>query len=348
MTGVPNEQIARIAAAQMGEAPPPPGQPPAPPPGQPMPGQPPAPPPGPAPSSANTPPSPMEQAVSAAAPKGEDELQAEDAVMYEVEMGEGQKRKLSPAQIKSTFERYAALNQRHANMKPVLQMAEALAAQSGAPPDQLANFMVSAMKAYQSNPTMGKGSENAPPQGQQQSGDDPLAAWETENAASLPPGYRDLHKNMQQMTSNMAKQQEMLMAVLQAAKGNAQQGQQAQQGAQATRADALRQQVANNLDTVQNRLGLPDEAAEDFMAYALERGYTPEDFVDGDMTMRVMTDFKNTQQSPEMDRLRAMAQRRAAYTGSLGSSAAPPAGAAPDADPTFDRLASAAMANVRR
>jgi hypothetical protein len=58
-----------------------------------------------------------------------------------------------------------------------------------------------------------------------------------------------------------------------------------------------------------------------------------------------MSDFKNNMDSPEMERMRQIAQRRQAFTGSLGST--PAAGAAPEAAPEgdrFDQFASAAMA----
>ena len=50
--------------------------------------------------------------------------------------------------------------------------------------------------------------------------------------------------------------------------------------------------------------------------------------------------------SPEMDRMKAMAERRQAYTGSLGStpSATPsPEGANPQGESTFDKLSASVM-----
>jgi hypothetical protein len=71
-----------------------------------------------------------------------------------------------------------------------------------------------------------------------------------------------------------------------------------------------------------------------------------EDFVDPQLTIKVMTDFKNNMDSPEMERMRAIAQRRQAYTGSMGST--PSAGSnaeagAGDGGNTFDKLATMAM-----
>jgi hypothetical protein len=80
------------------------------------------------------------------------------------------------------------------------------------------------------------------------------------------------------------------------------------------------------------------------MMFAAERGFTMEDFVDPQMTIRVMQDFKNNMDSPEMERMRAIAQRRQAFTGSLGSTpAAAPSNAEPAGESTFDSLASKIM-----
>ena len=80
------------------------------------------------------------------------------------------------------------------------------------------------------------------------------------------------------------------------------------------------------------------------MMFAAERGFTMEDFVDPQMTIRVMQDFKNNMDSPEMERMRAIAQRRQAFTGSLGSTpAAVPSNAEPAGESTFDSLASKIM-----
>jgi hypothetical protein len=80
------------------------------------------------------------------------------------------------------------------------------------------------------------------------------------------------------------------------------------------------------------------------MIFAAERGYTMEDFVDPNLTIKVMQDFRNSMDSPEMERMRGIAQRRQAFTGSLG--ATPSAGEAPAEDAsaaTFDRLVNRGM-----
>ena len=107
---------------------------------------------------------------------------------------------------------------------------------------------------------------------------------------------------------------------------------------------AVRQQIANNLDRTQQALGLPDDKADDFMTFFAERGFTQEDFIDPQLTLKVMQDFKNNMDSPEMERMRGIAQRRQSYTGSLGST--PSAGGMdtqPQGDSTFDKMSAAIM-----
>ena len=108
--------------------------------------------------------------------------------------------------------------------------------------------------------------------------------------------------------------------------------------------DAVKQTIANNLNRAQASLQLPDDKVNDFLIFTAERGFSLEDFVDGQLTAKVMTDFKNMMDSEEMDRYRQMSQRRQAYTGSLGSSPSSQQGAAePTGDSTFDKMSSNIM-----
>lgn len=346
--------IDRLAAAQMGVAPQMPQQ------EAPMPDQ----------VAAKTqPPKAAEttqgKAASQGSPKTEADAMSEDAIMYEIEFGEGDKRKLTPGQIKSTFERYSALNYKNAQYKPVMDLVEQIIrANPGMDPMQMRTHMESIYKAQESNPTMGntKGDRSGPneSQGQKQPVDmeSSLKEWEDQNAASLPPGYKDLMMGqsalpgtLQQMQQQMQMMQRMMQAVLGQSQGVADAAKSGMDKSQNMQITAVRQQIANNIDRVQQALSLPDEAAQDFMIFAAERGFTMEDFVDQQLTIKVMQDFKNNMASPEMERMRQIAQRRQAYTGSLGS--APSAGPVPQqAAPgqgqgstagSFDRLSSAAM-----
>ena len=96
---------------------------------------------------------------------------------------------------------------------------------------------------------------------------------------------------------------------------------------------------------VTRELGLPDDAEDDFFDFAFGRGYTVEDFIDRELTMKVMQDFTNNRSTPEMERLRALNAKRQAFTGA--ATATPSAGGAPQtasADQQFmDAVAAKAM-----
>lgn len=307
-----DDAIQRIVAAQLGETP-----------------------------TNQEPPAPQEteaeKVQEQAAPKDEGDAQAAPAIVYEIDFN-GEKRKLTPQQIAATFERYGALNRTHATVKPIVQMAEALMRESGRSAADVATFMVNAMKAYAKNPTMGntKGEEQDKPDAPNADIDDEaLAAWEAENAASLPPGYREMSKQMRALAQMQAETQRMMQMVLAQSRGVADAAAGSVAGAREQQVQAIKAHIANNLNRVQQALGLPDEAGRDFMTFATERGYTIEDFIDPDLAYKVASDFKNYMNSPEMERLRAIAAKRQAYSGSLGSA---PANGAAEAQPKNDPL----------
>lgn len=295
--------------------------------------------------------SPEGQAVANAAPVTEGDKMAEDAVVYEVDFG-GDKRKLTPQQIRGTYERYAALNAQHAAMKPIIELTSRLMERTKAKPEQLAQFMMTAMQAAAHNPTLGqKQQQQSPPtatttdQPAPPADDDPLAAWERENAVSLPPGYRESASKMANIERMLAQTQQMLAQVLSGTRGVVDAAAATGADARARQIDAVKRQIANNLAAVQQALQLPDEAEQDFMMFAAERGYTMEDFADPELAMRVAQDFKNNMNSPEMERLRAIMQKRQAYTGSLGSPAGTGAAADQPAPSRFERMVQGAMAS---
>lgn len=325
--------VAAMAAAAMGEAPPPAAAPQA-------------------PKSTQ-----QDKASEKGAPADEGSKSAQNPVIYEIQMGD-KTRKMTPEQISSTFQRYAALNYQQAQYKPVI---DAIASLREANPDlspaEIAKHMASMNKAAEHNTTLGKGSEKAPPAdgpaGPAKSGDDMdalLSKWETDNAASLPPGYKEMMQGsgqqMAAMQSQMQQMAQMLQRVLAQAGGTADAAKMGMQQAQGQQVAAMQQQIANNLDRVQQALGLSDEKANDFMTYAAERGYTLEDFIDPQMTVMVMQDFKNNMDSPEMERMRQIAQRRQAYTGSMGAGlpGGQPAGIPATGNDPFEAMASQAMA----
>lgn len=306
-----------------------------------------------------------DKATEKGGPETEGDRMGADAIIYEVEFGEGNKRQLTPQQIKSTFERYSSLNHKQAQYKPVLDVVEQVMRDNpGVNSKQIADYMKSVMKAQKSNPTMGNTQDNQSQspdgqghqnsqngQGQQKDLETMLKDWEEENAASLPPGYKEMVMNGQQGMAQMQQQlqatQQMLRQVMAQSQGVADAAKEGVQQGQEQQVDAVRQQIGNNIDRVQQALELPDEKAEDFMVFAAERGFTLEDFVDPQLTLKVMTDFKNNMDSPEMERMRQIAQRRQAYTGSLGStpSATPGAEAGMQDQPSrVDQMAERIMA----
>jgi hypothetical protein len=300
------DQVARIAAKQLGaEAPAPQA-------------------PAPAPKPQEAPTTVQEKAAEAGSPKTEGDKSSQDPVVYKVKIGDNE-RDLTPQQIAGTFERYRDLNYKQAQMKPVMELAEKMMQAGNATPEQVAKFMGAAAQAMTKNAKMGR-AQNPQPAGtaapqQPQNGNanisERMAAefkkYEDDNAISLPPGYREGLDELQRMRGMLQQQTAQMAQVLQASKQNAQTGVNAAQQAGQDRAGMVRQAISNNLDSAQQANGLPDTDAKLFMAFAGERGYTAEDFADKGLTNKVMQDFKNAKNGPELARLQEMQQRRQAF-----------------------------------
>jgi hypothetical protein len=286
-----------------------------------------------------SPPTNNEKVQAAGAPETEGDRMHGEAVTYlDVDFGDGDSRRLSSDQVRDTMKRYRDLNYRHqtevAPNKPVLDLVSQLiegarAEGHEATGDEVAEFLQAAIQAYTSNPTMGQQSAPPAPRGEpvmgRPSADYPhdveaqLAQWEQENAIQLPPMLRNSVTQMQQLSQQNQQMQQMMQQLLQQANGVNEGAQQNLQEAHQAESRAMRQLAANNLNQAQQKYQLPDADEQDFFTYAYERGFTVEDFVDPQLTERVMGDFRNAKQSPEMERLREMAKRRTAYTGSLGN-----------------------------
>lgn len=270
--------------------------------------------------------SPEDAAITAGAPN--DDM---DAVAYEIDFGEtaGGKRKLSPQQIKSTFERYSALNQRHATLKPGIELMQALIDKSGQPPEAVTAFLIDALKGRIDKGT-GTTDGQDPAQGQGAPGGahpfDPSAldAWEKENAVTLPPGYKEGAGTIAALQKQVGELTGMLQQVLGQGAGMVDASRQAMQQATGMQTNALRAAIGQNLGMAQQKYQLPDDSQNDFLSFAAERGFTMEDFVDPTLTDKVVGDFAAVRSTPEMERLRGIHQRRQAYTGGIGS--APSAG----------------------
>lgn len=302
------------------------------------------------------------KAAEKGSPETEGDKMTAEAIIYEIEFGDGSdpktKRNLTPQQIKSTFERYSALNYKNAKYKPVMDVIEQYMRKNpGANTKEVAQILANLAKSGESNPTMGntQGEKSGTYEKDAaiKSGDmeASLKKWEDENAASLPPGYKEMmmsgaqgNQGMQQMQQQINQLSQLLRGVLANSQGVADAAKNQVANSQSQNIMAVQQQIANNIDKVQQALQLPDTAANDFMIFAAERGYTMEDFVDPQLTIKVMQDFKNNMNSPEMERMKSIAQRRQAFTGSLGStpqataSNAPPEGAS-----TLDNLINKTM-----
>lgn len=315
-----------------------------------------------APPKADPMPTPAEKAAGKSAPT--DAAQEPAINFIDIDEGDGKKRQMTADQVGSTLRRYSDLNYRwqteHAPMKPVLGVVKEMidhAKSKGheAKPEEVADLVKAAIAAYLKNPQMG----NNPDDGKQKpatkttaqppmSGDDEgFSAWERDNAVKLPPGYREQGtalKDMQAMMGQMIQLMQRGMqeggaagAALQNAELTKQQGQQMQVA-------AARTAIENNIKGAMAQNGIQPEPAaqQDFFLFAMQRGYSPEDFIDPQLTATVAADYKANKDAPEIERLRGVAQRRQAFTGSMegapGGAAAPVAG-----DPTFNKMLGTAL-----
>ena len=238
-------------------------------------------------------------------------------------------------QIESLLGRYRDLNYRHAQLKPVISMSEQVLQQTpGLTPDGLVQQIIGMAKAQQHNPTLGTDSLDNPastqPQMQAQPQIQPQAqggipgqqvqpqpqnvtdyrAWEEQNSVSLPPGYEQMSAEMSQMKQMLMASQQTVMQLSQSMQAAANQAAAPGDPAQ----EATARQVSANLTYAQQQLGLDKEQWENFKAFSADRGYIPEeDFVNDDLVMRVMTDFKNSITVDEVERLKSIEAKRRAY-----------------------------------
>jgi hypothetical protein len=250
--------------------------------------------------------------------------------IFEFDLPNGQKRAMSKEQILGMAERYSKLNHKHATLKPVTDVIENfLQSNPNMSPAELAQTLQQLAAGGGGQTQFGKGGINDPDgdgtskPGKRQEratpvSDDDFSRWETENASTLPPGYRDMHLNMRQMAEGMHQMMAMMQQVMGASAGHVDAARTAQQQSRQQQGQSIQATIGNNLDRAQAALKLPDESANDFMMFAQQRGYSFEDFVDPQLTYMVMQDFANNMQSPEMERMRQIHSRRTAYTSTAG------------------------------
>ena len=128
-----------------------------------------------------------DKAQTKGSPDTEGDKITAEAIIYEVDMGDGNNRKLTPQQISSTFNRYAALNHEHAKTKPIMDVIRNYMKNNpNVSAKQVAENLQNLAKADQKNVTMGNtdGKKSQSPDDMQAS----LKKWEEDNAAQLPPG----------------------------------------------------------------------------------------------------------------------------------------------------------------
>jgi hypothetical protein len=341
MASPQEEMIARVAEAALGPDPAAAQQPA---PAQPAPQQPQTDTSGPAPETT------MGNAEAQGSPETEGDKMAQDAILHEVVMKDGSTKKMTPAQIEGLLGRYSDLNFRHQQMAPIHKLVDHfMKANPNENPQTLANKFLDMMRGQQSNPQMGADAERAQAQKAATAPADKTALqqWVEDNAISgLPPGYEDMFTQVGQQQKKMEAMMTAMQRLLGQAQGMTQASAMAQRGQQTNQQDVMSQTIANNLDRVQAALQLPDEAANDFMMFATERGYDYADFLDVGLLQKVMSDFKNAAAGPEMERIREIAQRRQSFTsagvGGTPSQGGSPAQAAPETP--LDRLTQATLA----
>ena len=228
-------------------------------------------------------------------------------------------------------------------MKPVNMVIEA-AIKNGIAKDPMdaARQLVNLLKAGDKNAELGDTDGTTNVTLKEQAGD-LFAQYEEDNAISLPPGYREMMAALPQITQQNQQLMQAVQAMLQNAQGSAKQGAELAASGIADKSSAMATRIANNLDRMAQKTGLSEDQAEDFRIFAFERGYTSEDFLDPQLAMKVGTDYKNSVQSGDMERLRDIAKRRQAFTGTVGntpqSEMASETGVEAEGNSTLDRLA---------
>ena len=318
------DPIARIAASQLGAAPQAPAAPPAPP-------------------SAPEKDTAVEIAQTDAAPKTEADAANEEPYTFIEVTHRGEKKQFTPNQITGTLDRYTALNNKHMNMKPLIDVAENMANTTGKPMGEVMNSMLDLMrKGLSKNTQLGgdatqsaRPGEDTPAAQNADNAPDPFANWEAENDVSLPPGYREQQKMMGNLTQQVAQMTNLMQGVLQQAQGTAQGAVEKEANAMQMAENAMRERVKINLDRLADKHGLTEEDAEKFNVYILEGGYLMNEMADPALAERVVADFARAKNGPEYERLKAINERRQAYQGTMAAAPAEGAGPAPAPEDPF-------------
>lgn len=277
-----------------------------------------------------------EEAEAAAAPKTEDDA-ANMPAFYKIKVGD-EEREMTDAQIAGMLTRYNDLNFKHSQQVAPLgpavdylnQVRQGLSQQVGrdVTGEELAQIIHSALQARTHNPQMGGQHDRTPDSVGQpvETGQGSMAkawqteidAWEEENGLKLPSAIRSAGQTMEQIVAQNQALSQQLQSVLQSGGQVAQQAQQTAAKAKNDTVQNARRAAALNLQAAQQQNNLPDEDEEDFLNFAMTRGYGFEDFVDPNLTNQVVADFVAVKSTPELERLRNIAKRRQAFTGAAG------------------------------
>lgn len=322
------------------------------------------------PPKADPSPTEMEKAQAKLAPNAADAQAAEQAVRF-LKVGDGE---YTEDQIKGTLGRYRDLNYKWqtevAPNKPVLEVVRQLtdaARKAGHDPkgEEVAALIQAAVQAYVKNPTMGNkggaddsgnggdGKPKAPMSGNDDGSESAFSEWEKENAVKLPPGFRDMAKGNKELRSQMGMMVQLMRQLVQGGAADAQQAQaqagQAVATAQQAQAQSIARMIGTNLEGAFTQAGLTadDQARADFRLFAAQRGYDLGDFMDPQLALTVVNDYKANKDAPEINRLREIARKRAAFTGNVegapGSGGAGAGAAAAPADPMLASMIGNAM-----
>ena len=285
-------------------------------------------------------PTAQEQATAQVSPKTEGtQSKAEPFEFFDA----GNGKVYTPEQLRGITSRYSDMNYKHQtefapNAKSVnfLNQLRAQAAAEGhtLDDDQMSQMLEAALTAFASNPVIGNKGQQAPTNGNPARQDVPvqtqtgtatdmeaqLQQWEQQNAVSLPPMYKDAIAKTGSLEQQIAQLTQMVQGLTKQGTQIATDAEGKLKQAQQANSDAGRQQVVNNLNRIQTEFQFPDEAEQDFMAFVQGRGYDVWELMDYNLAKTLATDFKNNQQAPDLERFRAMAQKRQAFTGNLAPS----------------------------
>jgi len=258
---------------------------------------------------------PAERAASAGSPKTEGDQSSADAVLYEIPFGENDTRKFTPSQIKGMHDRYTAMNHEHMRLKPVMDMAKAAMQQN---PNMTAEQLVQRLVQIAQGQGQAQPSEGNPSSGTNEDISAKLQKWEKDNAASLPPGYAEMLTGQGQMSQMMGNMMRMMQTIMAGTHGMADAARHTAQQSSKQMADATLMSADNNVRMLMQKVGLtPEQSMEDFHTFAAERGYIRPELANPMVAATLVQDYLNALNGPEIGRLRDMAKRRQAFTGSL-------------------------------